>query len=120
MTSRCTPFLAFYRAVLFPLAKPTAMLLDWWLGAEGMAYMKEQDVRLLIARHSTSGGDIGRLEATGAQNFLELDDVSICNEGEIVDSKSILSLPVANQRCVLPQYDRSPTIHSYGRSTPPG
>jgi metal transporter CNNM len=108
MTSRCTPFLAFYRAVLFPLAKPTAMLLDWWLGAEGMAYMKEQDVRLLIARHSTSGGDIGRLEATGAQNFLELDDVSICNEGEIVDSKSILSLPVANQRCVLPQYDRSP------------
>jgi metal transporter CNNM len=73
-----------------------------------MAYMKEQDVRLLIARHSTSGGDIGRLEATGAQNFLELDDVSICNEGEIVDSKSILSLPVANQRCVLPQYDRSP------------
>jgi metal transporter CNNM len=84
------------------------MLLDWWLGAEGMAYMKEQDVRLLIARHSTSGGDIGRLEATGAQNFLELDDVSICNEGEIVDSKSILSLPVANQRCVLPQYDRSP------------
>src|SRR6266851_3870108 len=108
MTSRFLPFLNFYRAILFPLAKPTAMLLDWWLGAEGMAYMKERDIRQLIARHGASGGEIGRLEATGAQNFLELDDVSVCDEGEIVDAKSILSLPLANQRCVLPQFDRSP------------
>jgi metal transporter CNNM len=108
MTSRFLPFLVFYRAVLFPLARPTAMLLDWWLGAEGMAYLKEQDIRQLIARHGASGGEIGRLEATGAQNFLELDDVSVCDEGEIVDAKSILSLPLANQRCVLPPFDRSP------------
>jgi hypothetical protein len=108
MTSRFMPFLIFYRAVLFPLAKPTAMLLDWWLGVEGMAYLKEQDIRQLIARHGASGGEIGRLEATGAQNFLELDDVSVCDEGEIVDAKSILSLPLANQRCVLPPFDRSP------------
>jgi metal transporter CNNM len=108
MTSRFLPFLVFYRAILFPLARPTAMLLDWWLGAEGMAYLKEQDIRQLIARHGASGGEIGRLEATGAQNFLELDDVSVCDEGEIVDAKSILSLPLANQRCVLPPFDRSP------------
>jgi metal transporter CNNM len=108
MTARCLPFLAFYRVILFPLAKPTAMLLDWWLGAEGVAYLKEQDIRLLIARHGASGGDIGRLEATGAQNFLDLDDVSICDEGEFVDEKSILSLPLANQRCVLPKFERSP------------
>src|ERR1700730_389087 len=108
MTSRFLPFLVFYRAVLFPLARPTAMLLDWWLGAEGMAYLKEQDIRQLIARHGASGGEIGRLEAIGAQNFLELDDVSVCDEGEIVDAKSILSLPLANQRCVLPPFDRSP------------
>jgi metal transporter CNNM len=109
MTSRFVPFLIFYRVVLFPLAKPTAMLLDGWLGPEGMAYLKERDIRLLIARHGASGGDIGRLEATGAQNFLELDDVSVCDEGELVDAKSILSLPLANQRCVLPQFDRSPS-----------
>jgi metal transporter CNNM len=108
MTARFLPFLAFYRVILFPLAKPTAMLLDWWLGAEGVAYLKEQDIRLLIARHGASGGDIGRLEATGAQNFLDLDDVSICDEGEFVDEKSILSLPLANQRCVLPKFERSP------------
>jgi metal transporter CNNM len=108
MTARFIPFLTFYRIILFPLARPTAMLLDGWLGAEGMTYLKEQDVRLLIARHGASGGDIGRLEATGAQNFLDLDDISVCDEGEIVDANSILSLPLANQRCVLPRFDRSP------------
>src|SRR6202161_453856 len=46
MTSRFLPFLSFYRIVLFPLAKPTAMLLDAWLGPEGTAYLKEQDIRL--------------------------------------------------------------------------
>jgi metal transporter CNNM len=84
MTSRCLPFLTFYRVILFPVAKPTAMLLDWWLGSEGIAYLKEHDIRLLLARHAAIGGEIGRLEATGAQNFLDLDDVSICDEGEIV------------------------------------
>ena len=109
MTARCLPFLMFYRVILFPLAKPTALLLDWWLGSEGVAYLKEQDIRQLIARHGASGGEIGRLEATGAQNFLDLDDVSVCDEGEFIDAKSILSLPLANQRCVLPQFDRSPS-----------
>jgi metal transporter CNNM len=109
MTSRFLPFIDFYRVVLYPLAKPTAMLLDWWLGAEGITYLKEHDIRQLIARHGASGGEIGRLEATGAQNFLDLDDVSICDEGELVDAKSILSLPLSNQRCVLPQFNRSPS-----------
>jgi metal transporter CNNM len=109
MISRCLPFLTFYRVVLFPVARPTAMLLDWWLGSEGIAYLKEHDIRLLIGRHAASGGEIGRLEATGAQNFLDLDDISICDEGEIIDAKSILCLPLANKRCVLPQFDRSPS-----------
>jgi metal transporter CNNM len=109
MTSRCMPFLIFYRVILFPVAKPTAMLLDWWLGSEGITYMKEHDIRLLIARHGASGSEIGRLEATGAQNFLDLDDVSVCDEGELIDAKSILCLPLANKRCVLPQFDRAPS-----------
>jgi metal transporter CNNM len=108
VTSRFLPFLNFYRVVLYPLAKPTAMLLDAWLGPEGPAYMKEKDLRSMLARHSTSEGTIGKLEATGAQNFLDLDDVSVCDEGEFVDVKSIISLPLANQRCVLPEFKRSP------------
>jgi metal transporter CNNM len=108
MTARFLPFLDFYRVVLFPLAKPTAMILDWWLGKEGINYLREQDIKLLIARHAGSEGTIGRLEATGAQNFLDLDDVPVTDEGEPVDPKSILSLPLANRKCVLPHFDRAP------------
>src|SRR3984957_2888970 len=106
VTSRFLPFLNFYRVVLYPLAKPTAMLLDAWLGPEGPAYMKERDLRSMLARHSTSEGTIGKLEATGAQNVL--DHISVCDEGEFVDVKSIISLPLVNQRCVLPSFERSP------------
>lgn len=108
MTSRFLPFLNFYRVVLYPLAKPTAVLLDAWLGPEGTAYLKEQDLHLLLARHGATGGTIGKLEATGAQNFLDLDDISVCDEGEFVDARSILSLPLANQRCILPSFNPSP------------
>jgi hypothetical protein len=108
MTARFLPFLQFYRVVLFPLARPTAMVLDWWLGAEGFAYMHERDIRQLIARHVTAGGEISRLEATGAQNFLDLDDVPVGDEGEVVHAESILSLPIANQRCVLPTFRPAP------------
>src|SRR6202034_3907869 len=50
MTARFLPFLNFYRVVLFPLARPTALLLDWWLGQEGIAYIGERGVRSLILR----------------------------------------------------------------------
>jgi hypothetical protein len=45
MAARFLPFLIFWRAALFLLTRPTAMLLDWWLGAEGIAYFHERDVR---------------------------------------------------------------------------
>jgi metal transporter CNNM len=108
MTARFLPFLNFYRVALYPLAKPTALLLDWWLGKEGITYLRERDIRSLIVRSAAGGGDIGRLEAIGARNFLDLDDVPVIEEGEPVDAQSIISLPLANQRCVLPTFERSP------------
>jgi hypothetical protein len=108
MTARFLPFLNFYRVVLFPIAKPTALLLDWWLGNEGITYLREREVRALILRSARSGGDIGRLEAIGARNFLDFDDIAVTEEGEPVDAQSIISLPLANQRCVLPKFERSP------------
>src|SRR5271165_7553011 len=104
MTARFLPFLNFYRAVLYPLAKPTGLLLDWWLGVEGISYLRERDVRTLIARSAASGGDIGRLEATGARNFLDLDDVPVTDEGEPIDAQSVISLLLANRRCILPHF----------------
>jgi hypothetical protein len=107
MTTRFLPFLIFWRAALFVLARPTALLLDWWLGAEGIAYLRERDVRSLVARAATSGGDIGKLEATGVQNFLDLDDLLVTDEGEMLHALSIISLPLAAGQCVLPTFNAS-------------
>jgi metal transporter CNNM len=109
MTARFLPFLNFYRVVLFPLAKPTAMLLDAWLGEEGITYPGEHHIRALIARSASSGGDIGRLEATGARNFFDLDDVLVTDEGEPIHAQSIISLPLADRRCILPSFERHPS-----------
>ncbi len=108
MTVFFLPFVEFYRFVLYPLAKPTAVLLDWWLGDEGITYLRERDIRSLITRSATSGGDVSPVEATGARNFLDLDDVLVTDEGELVDAQSVISMPQADQKCVLPQFSRSP------------
>jgi len=70
--------------------------------------LREPEVRSLILWSAKSGGDIGRLEAIGARNFLDLDDIPVTEEGEPIDVQSIISLPLVNQRCVLPKFDRSP------------
>src|SRR5579859_2057299 len=61
MTARFLPFLNFYRFLLYPLTKPTAMVLDWWLGTETIAYLREREIRHMIARHAAAGGEIGKL-----------------------------------------------------------
>lgn len=108
MTARFLPFLSFWRTALFVVAQPTAMLLNWWLGVEGISYLRERDVRSLVARAAASGGDIGKVEATGVQNFLDLDDLPVTEEGELVHTQSIISLPLASGRCVLPAFKSSP------------
>jgi metal transporter CNNM len=47
------------------------------------------------------------LEAIGALNFLDLDDILVADEGELVDSRSIITLPTENGRPVLPNFERS-------------
>ena len=118
MTARFLPFLIFWRAVLFFLAKPTAMLLDWWLGVEGIAHLREREVRSLVARSAAGGGDIGKLEATGVQNFLDLDDLPVTEEGEPVHTKSIITLPLARAGASYQHSALHQTIPSSDRSTP--
>lgn len=107
-SARFRPLLKIYGTLLYPIAKPTAVFLNWWLGPEGIPLLRERDFRALINRHAgRSGADVGRVEATGAVNFLDLDDVPVVEEGEIVDPRSIIALPHDNGRPVLPPFERS-------------
>ncbi len=87
------PVVRFYQIALFPIAKPTALLLDAWLGPEAIQYFRERDLRKLIELHALAAGtEVDRAEAQGALNFLDLDDVPLEQEGEPLDSKSMVSV----------------------------
>jgi metal transporter CNNM len=103
------PMLDAYRVLLFPIAKPTAILLNRWLGPEGLVLFRERDFRALMTKHvEAAGTDVGRLEAIGALNFLDLDDIAMHEEGEPVDPRSIVTLPIRNGRPVVPAFECSP------------
>jgi metal transporter CNNM len=40
MVARLAPVLKVYQAGLFPVAKPTAVILNWWLGPEGLSFFR--------------------------------------------------------------------------------
>jgi metal transporter CNNM len=44
----------------------------------------------------------------GAQNFLDLDDIAVLDEGEPVDLRSIISLPIVSGWPVLLAFERTP------------
>ena len=110
MAGKLRPLLGVYKIIFFPVAKPTAALLNWWLGPEGITILRERDFRELLTRHSgREGADVGELEAIGARNFLDLDDIPVLEEGEIIDPLSIVTLPNVRQRPALPSFERSPS-----------
>jgi len=109
MAARLAPLLKIYQVGLFPVAKPTAIILNWWLGAEGFAFLREQDFRAFITKHvEAAGADVGQLEAIGALNFLDLDDILVKDEGESIDPRSVITLSIENERPLLPKYERLP------------
>lgn len=104
-----SPLLRGYQMLLYPFAKPTAAVLDWWLGAEGVSYMRERDLRELLRLHAEAREtDLGAVEGLGALNFLEIDDLTIADEGEPVDALSIVALPLALDLPQIPRFERSP------------
>ncbi|HWR26165.1 MAG TPA: CNNM domain-containing protein [Methanosarcina sp.] len=108
--AKLTPVVRFYQMLLYPVAKPTALILDWWLGREKLELFKEHSMRIMLEKHIESGrSDIGAFEGIGALNFLSIDDVSISDEGSIIDQRSIISLPVENNRPVFPSFQREPS-----------
>jgi len=108
MGALLAPLLKLYQILLYPVAKPSAAMLDWWLGKEGIQYFREREFRIMLKKHiEAAESDIDRLEGMGALNFLALDDLLVSQEGEPVDPQSIIPLPVKAGRPVFPAFERS-------------
>ena len=106
--SLLSPVLRIYQIVLYAVAKPSAVILDKWLGSEAVVYFQEQDLHSLIKMHIESAEtDIDKVEGIGALNFLALDDLPIMSEGEIIDPKSIISLPFEEDKPQFPSIRKS-------------
>jgi hypothetical protein len=108
IASALMPILRAYGALLYPLAKPSAAILNLWLGRQGMHLFREREMRELIRKHfEAADTDIDRLEGLGALNFLALDDIRVSEEGEIVDPDSVISLPIERGLPVFPKITNS-------------
>lgn len=109
MGSLLAPVLRFYQWLLYPVAKPSAWVLDWWLGKEGISYFRERDLRRVIRKHiEADESDVDRLEGIGAMNFLALDDIAVGHEGELLHPDSIVQLPMQQDRPAFPEFESDP------------
>jgi metal transporter CNNM len=105
MASLLTPVLRVYQFILYPVAKPSALILDAWLGKETVQYFAEKNIKLFIKKHiEESNSEIDFVEGTGAINFLSLDDIFVSDEGETIEEQSIISLPQKNGNPVFPEF----------------
>jgi len=109
MAALLEPAIRFYQVLLFPVTRPTGLILDWWLGKEGINFFREADLREVIRRHVVSDEtDLDHIEGRGALNFMDLDDLPAGEEGEPLDPESVVELPVSGDHPLFPEFERSP------------
>jgi metal transporter CNNM len=109
MGSMLAPIIRFYQFLFYPVAKPTALILDAWLGKEGITYLEESELRSIIRQHiSAEEADLNHVEGIGALNFFALDEIQVTEEGEIIDPKSIIALPTKLDLPIIPVTTQGP------------
>lgn len=106
VVDRLAPVLRIYQWLLWPVARPTARVLDLWLGREAIPWFRERELRSIIRLHMDAGhGEIGNVEGQGALNFLLLDDILLMNEGEEIAPNSVLAIDFDGDRPQVPAFD---------------
>ena len=104
VASTLAPVMHVYQYLLYPVARPTAWLLDRWLGKESTEFLREKHLKGVIEQHIVADQtDVDPIEGRGALNFLEIDDVPIYKEGEAVDPASVIALPTRIDLPVIPE-----------------
>ena len=106
MASLLSPVLKFYQLLLYPVAKPSAMFLDAWLGKESIHLYAEKFIKQLLKKHIVdSNSEIDDVEGTGAINFLQLDDMKLSQEGEIINPESIIKGASEKGTVIFPKFE---------------
>jgi len=106
MAAFLSPVLKFYQILLYPLAKPCALVLDKWLGKESAQFLTEENIMMFLKKHIDAvESEIEHTEGTGAINFLTLDDRKIWEEGEEINPKSIITLNSVDGNIIFPEYE---------------
>ncbi len=102
------PVMRLYQFLLYPVARPSAWVLDRWLGEETIAFLREHQLESVIKQHiDAEDAEVDEIEGRGALNFLEIDDVPIRSEGESVAPASVVALPVTVDLPVIPEIART-------------
>ena len=96
MAALLAPVLRVYQILLLPVALPSARMLDALLGREEVTFYREEELRQLIHHHMEEPGaaEVDYVEAMGALNFLALDDITVAEEGELLDAETVIQLPL--------------------------
>jgi CBS domain containing-hemolysin-like protein len=104
MGALLSPLITFYQYLFYPVTKPTAIILNGWLGKEGITYFRESELKNIINKHiEADEADINHVEGIGALNFFALDEVKVTQEGEIIDPDSIIKLPAKLDFPIIPE-----------------
>lgn len=103
MAAILAPVIRFYQLLLFPVAKLTALILDGWLGREGITYFREKELKAIITAHMDADeAEVQHVEGVGALNFLQIDDIPVSNEGQELDPQSLIQLPCMLDLPIIP------------------
>jgi metal transporter CNNM len=109
VASLLSPLLRVYQILLWPVARPSGMLLDKFVGTEEVPWFGEKELTDMLRHHADAATtEVGYVEAMGAINFLALDDLPVTREGESIDPESILQLKFEGTQPEFPPFERTP------------
>lgn len=99
-----SPLMQMYQILLYPVAKPCAIILDGWIGPEGPSFFRERDIEIILEKHiREQDSEISANEGRGALNFLDLDDRYLSSEGNVIDPSTIYAFPLNLDLPVFPE-----------------
>ena len=105
MASLLAPLIRFYQLLLYPIAKPTAIVLNQWLGKEAIQYVSEEDLITLIELQKDKEAEtkIPESESQGIINIMSLKSIDLADLGVPIDPQSIVRLESRNGQIAMPE-----------------